>query len=218
MLMAVAVFLVLVMVVLMLVRGGGTSQSGLQVVRVPADDFVVGDLPMVCVRTGLPADGLVDFESRESKFQGWWVFLLLLGPLGPIAIAIIYVMSDTPRRVGGSLPITESALSAYNRRSRILARSWLVPFMGLVIGALLLPVSQRTWIDTTAMGIMAAGLIGGFVMVAAAGWSRGRNDVGVALDGTGRWVELRNVHPDFAAAAGRQARDDHRRRSRQHSL
>ncbi len=208
----------LVLVVAVLSRSRGSRHRTSQVVRVPVDDFVVGDLPMVCVAAGLPADGLVDFESRETKFQGWWVFLLVLGPLGLLAIAFLYAVSDAPGRVGGSLPITESALAAYNRRSRILARSWLVPVVGLVIGASVLPVSQTTWIDGTAMGILAAGLIGGVVMAAGAGWSRDRNDVGVALDGTGRWVEIRNVHPNFAAAAGRRALDDHRRRSRQHNL
>ncbi len=200
-----------VLLVIVALRTSGSRRSGVQVVRVPVDDFVVGDLPMVCVRTGMAADGLVDFESGEDKFQAWWILLLLLGPLGVLAIVVLYAMSPTPRRVGGSLPMSKAALDAHNRRRRVFTKPWAVPFAGLALGALVLPVSRSPWIGATGVVILFLGLIGGFVMIATAGWSYGRNDVGVALDGTGRWVELRNVHPEFAATAARQVRDRHRR-------
>ena len=58
------------------------------------DDAVQGHVPMVCVVTGAPADGVHRVE--QSIGPPAWVFvLLLLGPIGWIALVAIQACSTS---------------------------------------------------------------------------------------------------------------------------
>jgi len=180
--------------------------------RVPVDDFVVGDLPMICVDTGERADGMVDFETDDSRFQWWMIILVFLGPVGWVLMALIHGLSRGPGRVGGALPMTREALDDHNQMAKISNRAWVVPIIGFVSGALVLMVSSRHWTYVFGTTLLMLGLVGGFAVLAAMAFLTSRNRVSVDLDATGRWVEIRNVHPDFAAEVNRKVRDDHRAR------
>jgi hypothetical protein len=186
--------------------------SGPSTVRVSADDFVVGDFPMVCVRTGARADGLVDIESDENRLQPWWLFLLFLGPIGIVAIVVLAVLAPRAQRVGGSLPMTHDALAAQNRLISVGVWAWTVPLVAFFGGAALLmaPSMLGRSVAPAGTALLALGLLGGFVLLGVMARLSGRRVVRVRLDGTGRWVELRNVHPSFAAAVNHQTRERHR--------
>jgi len=178
--------------------------------RVPVDDFVVGDLPMICVDTGAPADGMVDFETDDSRFQWWMIILVFFGPVGWILIALIYGLSRGPGRVGGVLPMTRGALERHNQMAKISGRAWLVPIAGVVSGALISMVSTSHWTDVLGAVLTVIGLLGGFAALVVMAFLTNKTRVSAELDATRRWIELRNVHPDFAAAVNRKVRDNHR--------
>ncbi len=215
--MSVLIFGVLVVGFLALLAAVSPSSRRAQgcLARVPVDDFVVGDLPMVCARTGAPADGLVGVESDESSFQAWWLLLLLLGPLGIVAIAVMWVFGRRPGRVGGSVPMTRAALEDQNRI--IGWGNWVaaVPVLAFVTGVAVLaaPSAYVDWLpvrhESFGVVLLVVAMLGGLVALTVSSTLANRRRVSVVLDGTGRWVELRNVHPDFARAADRQVRARH---------
>lgn len=183
--------------------------------RVALDDFVVGDLPMICARTGRPADGLVEVDSRESAFQGWWLLLLLAGPFGIVAIALLWAFSPRLHRVGGFVPMTHDALDEQNRAIGWANWAGAIPVIAFLAGAALLamPGTYFDWLPggtaPSAMLLLLVALLGGFVVLAVSSTVANRRRVSVVLDGSGRWVELRNVHTDFARAVNRQVRERH---------
>lgn len=190
--------------------------------RVPVDDFVVGDLPMICARTGLPADGLVEVESHEGSFQTWWLLLLLTGPAGIIVIAVLWIFARRPGRVGGSVPMTHAALAEQNRSVAAANWAWAVPAAMVGAAVLLyvttplrhlpaLPISS----ETVATTLLVTGLVGGILAMVILASVANHRRVEVRLDGTARWVEIRNVHANFARAANQQVRARHRA-ARQH--
>ncbi|MEZ5246631.1 MAG: hypothetical protein R2707_16145 [Acidimicrobiales bacterium] len=185
------------------------------VTRVPVDDFVVGDLPMVCSRTGRPADGLVGIESNEGGFQPWWLFLLFLGPFGIVAIALLWSFARRPGRVGGAVPMTHEALADQNRIIGLANWAGIIPIAAFAAGvaALLAPGSFFAWLpfsnESVAVVLLLVALVGGFVVRGALSTVASRRRVTVRLDGSGRWVEIRNVHGDFARAVDRQVRARH---------
>ncbi len=180
--------------------------------RIPVDDFVVGDLPMICVYTGEPADGFVDLETDDSRFQWWMIILVFLGPVGWILLALVYGLSRGPGRVGGAIPMTRDALDDHNNMARISSRAWIVPIAGFVSGALILMVSNRHWTYVLGTTLLMLGLVGGFAVLAVMSFLTNSRRVSAELDATRRWIELRNVHSDFAAAVNRRVRDNHRAR------
>jgi hypothetical protein len=206
---AVAVFLVVMIAVVPARRPGFLGPAS---VRLPVDDFVVGDVPMICVRTGAEADGLVDIESSESGFRLWWLFLLVLGPVGIFAIVVLALATPRDRRVGGSVPMTHEALAAQNRLIGIGNWAWAVPIVAFAGGAglLMAPTVNGYSLAGLGLGLLGFGLMGGFVALLVMSALASRRTVQVRLDGSGRWVELRNVHPRFAAAVDAQTRRRHR--------
>jgi len=180
--------------------------------RVPVDDFVVGDLPEICVVTGEPAHGFVDFETDDSRFQWWMIILIFLGPVGWVLMALIYGLSHGPGRVGGVLPMTNGALESHNHVARISNRAWLVPIAGFMAGAIILSLATDRWGHMLGLALLILGLVGGFALLTVVAVLTATTRVSAELDATHRWIELRNVHPEFAAAVNRRVRDNHRAR------
>ncbi len=165
------------------------------------DDAVTGHLPMVCVRTGAPADGLHRISQRYGGLSGWAALLIFLGPVGWIVLAVLAATSRT-RDLTVRLPYSRAGLEreASDFRTALVAGAVMVA-AGAV--TLLLVVNNRDGWSAVAQAIalLAAGtaLVAAVATVAFAARYSGRRP-GIDLDASGRWVTLRGVDRAFAAA------------------
>jgi hypothetical protein len=178
-------------------------------VRVFVDDAVLGRLPAMCVKTGAPADGWLTVSETVGRTGGvatpWLLLLLLLGPLGWLALLVIALAGSgrRPEQLTVVVPWTEVAderLRAARRFQRLLVGLTVAAVAVLVVVGLnprgIGEVSGAT--PVLAVALLAAA-VAGLVGVAVAAWRVGQVTVGVDLDASRRWVTLQGVHPRFAA-------------------
>ena len=161
-------------------------------VSVFVDDAIRGRLPLVCAKTGEPADLVI--RMRQPVGNGGSVLpllLLLLGPIGLVALFFHSIFSPGQEYLTVRVPQTETA---YNREKQ-LERFRLVAFVVGVLAVL--------------YGILAPGLfpalwltIGGAFLVAAVSLHVivSQQSIRVSLDASRRWVTLSGVHPAFVRA------------------
>jgi hypothetical protein len=161
-------------------------------VRVFVDEAIQGDLPLVCARSGAPADVLV--QVRHPVGVGFPPAAWLLVFLGPIGIGILIVVAITwpaQEELVVRIPTAQATLA----RQRLL-RLWRRAAAGaglalLVPGYFVVGMFPLLWLGSTVALFVVAGALS--VML-------GRQSVGVGIDVTRRWVSLTNVHPAFAEA------------------
>ena len=175
------------------------------------DDLAVGAGPAVCAITGAPTDHWVRVSSSEGGFQGWWLILVLLGPIGWIALVVLAALARRPSRVSGVLPISAEALSRYNaavatsQRAIVAAGLAMVAWVGLIAW-------DGGGIGTPAIAALSAlGGVGVLVWLGASIAAPFRW-IDLQLDGSGRWVTVTRAHPDYAAALARHNAAVHVRR------
>jgi hypothetical protein len=143
-----------------------------------------GELPPVCVKTGRPADGTVDVSFERLPP---WTYLLLLAGIFPFFIALLLLRD----RVRGQVPVSRSVVERYHALRRPLGLGWALVVVGVVLAAALEP---RLLLLTGA----------GIVLVVVTDVRRAQGWItGVPAAGT-PYVELRRVHPAFAAAMAEQ--------------
>ncbi len=163
-------------------------------VRVFVDDAVQGRLPQICLKTGQPADLVVQRSLPVGGLGAAWL-LLLLGPLGFIALVVLAFTNSA----GESLTVRLPYLRAAWERERQLRHLRLAAFvMGvvLVLMALARPYpSPQLWL---ALG--AAFLVAAFALCAGIYFDQ----PSVSLDASRRWVTFGSVHPAFAHAVAWQ--------------
>ena len=166
--------------------------------RVSIDDFEDGIVPMVCASSGRPAAGL--YRIRLIRTPMWPLLLVLLGPLGWIAIPIACYFSRTT--VVGYLPFTEAA----QQRMRI-ARRHALQLAGLSAAVGVVLVINAAGYGQTLLGW--AGL-GSLVVALAFLWRAGRppGSVGGRPEPGHRWVTVTSVSAEFAAAYTHQLEAD----------
>lgn len=162
----------------MLAAGQGAAVAKALVSR---ERLWYGDLPAVCVKTGMPADRSVPFRSERLPP---WTFLLLLAGLVPFFIAALFVRE----RVEGRLPITARAYERYRGHRRPLRAGWGLTLGGVAAAAL---ATEPWFLVLTAVGVLT-------VLVAEFRRSGDWFDA-VPVRGT-PFVELRRVHPAFVDA------------------
>ena len=156
------------------------------------DDAIRGDLPLVCAKTGAPADLKVRVRQPVGGGIPFWAwFLLFLGPLGIVALVLAAVLSPGAEYLTVRIPETEASFE----RERQLER-WRLGALGAgvvfpMLGVLSVGMFPMLWIAFGVAFFIAAGALS--VML----W---RQSVGVSIDVTRRWVTLTNVHPDFVDA------------------
>jgi hypothetical protein len=162
-------------------------------VTVFVDDAIRGDLPLVCVKTGEPADLTVRVSEPVGGGMPAWVWVLLFfGPLGIFAIVLAAVLAPRQEYLSVRLPETQAS---FGRQRQM--EAWRLAALGVVVvcpflaifGVGMFPV---LWLVVAGAGFVAAGAL--TVML----W---RQSIGVSIDVTRRWVTLTNVHPAFAEAA-----------------
>jgi hypothetical protein len=160
-------------------------------VEVFVDDAVRGRLPNVCVKTGEKADGKFRIEQDSGGLSGGWFLLLLLGPLGWIALAILAV---TARRsvLTVRLPYSEAAV---DREVRLSRERWVAVAVAVLLGlaglARLALIPRAVWLVGAGVAFVVA-----VIVQVCFSWTQ----VHVRLDASHRWITLSNVHPAFVQA------------------
>lgn len=146
-----------------------------------------GDLPAVCVKTGEPADATV---SVRFSYLPPWTFLLLLPGIAPFLIALVFATE----RITGRLPITAAAHERYHAHGRIYGWAMAVTAISLVLAMVR---TEPWWLVGVGVG---AALFAVVEVRRSADWVAAR-----PARATGE-VQLRRVHPAFAAAVADQRR------------
>jgi MFS family permease len=161
-------------------------------VSVFVDDAIRGDLPLVCAKTGAPAD--LKVRVRQPVGGGipvWAWFLLFLGPLGIVALILAAVLAPGAEYLTVRIPETEASFEQERQLER-----WRLVALGAGV------VFPTLFLSTVGMFPMLW-LVVGVASFAASGvltlmlW---RQSVGVSIDVTRRWVTFTNVHPNFVDA------------------
>ena len=166
-------------------------------VSVFVDDVVRGRLPLVCAKTGRPTDLVIRMQRPvKGGISGpALVLLLLLGPVGLVALVVLAIVAPGVEYLTVRLPQTPAAY----QRERQLERFRLA---ALVLGVASLPLAlfrvgmfPALWVAVGVAFLGAAAALHGMV--------RGQA-IGVSLDASRRWVTLTGVHPAFVSAVNRQ--------------
>lgn len=163
-------------------------------VRVFVDDAVNGDLPHVCVNSGMPADVSVSVAAPVGAPHDWRWLLLLFGPIGWLVFALTGPSRET---LVVELPFASAVVN--ERRQHAVTR--FTSFVGALIlfGAGFLTASYWFLIWVPALVLV--------VVAARAHLQVTRLEVGVGLDASRRWVTLTGVHENFIAALPNRDRE-----------
>jgi MFS family permease len=161
-------------------------------VSVFVDDAIRGDLPLVCAKTGAPAD--LKVRVRQPVGGGipvWAWFLLFLGPLGIVALILAAVLAPGAEYLTVRIPETEASFEQERQleRWRLVALGAGVVFPTLFLSTV--GMFPMLWLVVGVAFFVAAGVL--TLML----W---RQSVGVSIDVTRRWVTFTNVHPNFVDA------------------
>lgn len=166
--------------------------TAMTAVRVFVDDAIRGDLPMVCAKTGQPADLVVRVRQPVGGgIPGWVWFLFFFGPLGIFGLLVAALFSPGTEYLTVRIPESEASYQRERQLERwrlaALGAGVAFPFLA-VFGVGMFP---QLWLLLTVAGFLAAG---------ALTWVLWRQSITVSIDVTRRWVTLANVHPSFAEA------------------
>ncbi|MDQ2827148.1 MAG: hypothetical protein M3Y04_09355 [Actinomycetota bacterium] len=172
-------------------------------VSVFVDEAVQGRLPMVCVRTGQPTDMLVrTTRAVGGGMNGAAWLLLLLGPPGWGILFLLAMLGSGREQLTIRIPRSRADFDSERQLRGLLwgaVGAAAVAFLcALVFAARGMPL---LWLALGGFSMVAAVVLGGMIF---------RNDIGVSLDASRRWVTLTGVHPDFVRAVELQKAEAHR--------
>lgn len=160
-------------------------------------DLKSGRLPAVCVKTGQRADASVKF--RIVTLPRWGYLLLILLCTGIGTLPVIIIMRAVSRSEGGRLPYLRPAANRI-RLWRWIAAGTFVGIPVLLFAALLslggdTTVAALVW--SAFLADLLAAIVIQYLVIPQVGPNGYVHESGYPQ---GRWVELRRVHPAFAAA------------------
>lgn len=162
-------------------------------VSVFVDEAIRGTLPLVCAKTGEPADLVI--RMRQPVGGGMpavaWL-LVVLGPPGWSALFVVALLTSGREYITARVPQTEAVYHYEKRLERFRTGAFLAGVAALLYGMWRPGMFPVLWLAAGAVLLVAA--VSLHFMV----W---RQAIGVALDGSRRWVTLTGVHPDFVRAA-----------------
>jgi hypothetical protein len=171
------------------------ARDGWAEVTVFVDDAVLGRLPPICVKSGLPTEDTLTLHTRvgdASRLGVAWL-LVLAGPLGWLGLAILAATRRPSETLTVELPLSEVAYGQLQQAKRAF---WpLMVTMSMLLFAFLFALADHT--------PFLEGILAFAILVAAALWVRAivqvrERSVTVGLDASRRWVTLGRVHPAFA--------------------
>ena len=163
-------------------------------VSVFVDDAIRGDLPLVCAKTGEPADLLIRVRQPVGGMPQVMWLLLFLGPVGffgLLLMALLWPGEELTVRI----PETEASFARERQMERLRLAALGLGVVSPVLGILGVGMFPALWLALGALFFAAAGAL---TLVL---W---RQSVGVSIDVTRRWVTLTGVHPNFVEAVNRQ--------------
>ena len=166
--------------------------------RVFIDDAVLGRLPDVCAKDGVPAGGdrmSIRREIGQSTRLGIAWLLIFLGPVGWLVLLFL-AGRDQGEYLTVTLPFSEAAHQRYQdtKRAKRVA-TWGTFLTGLALLAL------AAVLHVAALGVAGALFLLAAVVVALIYDIRlDRTIVDLDLDASRRWLTITRVHPDFAQA------------------
>ena len=166
-------------------------------VTVFVDDVVLGRLPPLCVKEGIPTEDRLTVRDASGGpgFGAAWL-LVILGPIGWVVLVVLSFAGKGG--VTGRLPFSEFAY----RRLVVAQRMqtvWIAAasVVGLLAVVALIVHSRASLAAAIALG---AATVGAVVKIALQTRQVRRAEVHLELDKSQRWVTMHGVHPDFAAA------------------
>jgi hypothetical protein len=169
-------------------------------VTVFVDDVVEGRLPPLCVKEGIPTEDRLTVHDAAGPRIGFAWLLLLLGPIGWICLFIIAMVLPSTRSVTGRLPFSEFAYRRLVVAQRM-RRIWIGAAAGTgVLGFVVLVLSSGSPATVATALVLGAAALGSLIKAGLESRHARLALVRLELDGSGRWVTMYGVHPDFASA------------------
>jgi hypothetical protein len=166
-------------------------------VTVFVDDVVLGRLPPLCVKEGIPTEAQLTVRDASGGpgFGAAWL-LVLLGPIG--WLVLLYLSLAGGGGVTGKLPFSEFAYQRLVVAQRM-QTIWIVA--AIVVGVLaFVGLIIHNSASSAAAIALGAATVGAVVEVALQTRQVRRAEVNLVMDASRRWVTIRGVHADFAAA------------------
>jgi hypothetical protein len=179
----------------------------LATVTVFVDDAVQGHVPQVCVRTGEPADGLHRIHTAIGGSSGWLWLLVFFGPVGWLVLLVALAFAGSARDLLVRLPYSYDAIRL--ERSQLRAAvgagvALVVGFVGILI--VLAGPTPRSHVRETILAVLVTATVAAMLATFALGLRYSLRRPAIELDASGRWVTLRRVDTEFAAAVEASAR------------
>ena len=178
-------------------------------VTVFVDDAVLGRLPDVCAKDGTYTDDRLTLRQELGGSGGLGILwlLILVGPVGWLALVIISFVRGSGGMLTVTLPFSEGA---YERLVRSRRQRWPWGITTVVLGFATVVYLLNTIGDYQSFLRTILGVVAGLIFfICLFGWMKSvarfrKATVDMDLDASRRWVTLSRVHPDFVAAVQRQ--------------
>jgi len=164
------------------------------------DDAVQGRFPDICVKDGVPARGrlrVIKDVNGSNRIGILWL-LLLLGPLGWIALLLVLGTRSGGEQLVLKLPYSDAAYDRFTRARRFRTLALAVGVCGTAV-LLLLTAWARLGLSGVVLSVVAAIVATTVAVLAEVRFIE--TTVDVRLDASRRWVTLGRVHPMFASSA-----------------
>ncbi|MDQ3640357.1 MAG: hypothetical protein M3450_02510 [Actinomycetota bacterium] len=161
-------------------------------VSVFVDDAVRGRLPLVCAKTGEPADLVIRIQKPigSGVFGAAWL-LVFLGPPGWAALFLVSILGPAPEYLTVRIPETNASYYREKQLERFRLAALIAAISLPLCGLLLLGNLPALWLALGAASLVAALSLHLIIQ---------RQSIGISLDASRRWVTLTGVHPHFVDA------------------
>jgi hypothetical protein len=178
-------------------------------VTVFVDDAVLGHLPPICMKDGVPTDDHVVLRTQVGGRNGLEIawLLLLAGPLGWLGL-LLYATSHRPAdTLTVQLPLSAAAFQRVRDARR---ESWIGGGFAVVLAVTALIAFARMTFEGRFLGAST----GALCLAALTWWILGlrrvhNSGVDVELDASRRWVTLSRVHANFVQSVFQRRNDFH---------
>ena len=165
-------------------------------VSVFVDDAVRGRLPLVCAKTGEPADLVIRMQRPVGGgLHGMAWLLVFLGPPGWAALILLYLLAGGDEYLTVRIPEVASAYEREKALKRFRLAALVLAPASLAFAFVYPGMFPALWLALSGALLVAAIAVQTKISAMT---------IGVHLDASRRWVTLTGVHPAFVAAVAEQ--------------